>query len=759
MATYSTGLYGELTYGSSNTSLVQLSVPTFSATSYNYGSILLEWGTPSDSSWSKFLLLRNALGFPVTPDDGELLLSMDSLESNSLIDTGAYISPVPELDTSLNVLGDGKIYYYSIFLLDSTSAWQRAGNAIGLSAKNYSTTELMHDYLPLPYRSLSTETVDSDGYNADLLSFLKTFGFTYDVLKTYVDNAKYKHDVANVHGALIPNLLYQFGFSFEDNLGIQQGRRLVNSASNIYLKKGSTAGLKTFVSAFTGFNTYVAPVKNLLLTLDAGSFENTLDGWTTNTSNAISAITGSAESPAVTPYAESGSPVGYPNSTSKILKAVRTAGISGNIIFNNRTYYKNIVLLEQTPILANGTTVTLTTASNHGLSVGQTVVISGVVPAGYNGTVTVTAINAPNQFSYANTTTGNIITSGTAAAAIADPKKAGIPVSGGTEYTFSIYSRAKTDARTVETNIFWYDVRGALISFSSTGSGTNSTSSWSRAGTVTATAPVNAAYAAPVVTVLGAQPNEVHYFDAAQFEKSSSATTYADPRRIDIYLQANRINEVKNPSFEVNTTYWEAQSATLSRVSGGALTGSSWSAKVTSSSTTSSIRGDTTTPATYNYVSVIPGVEHTLSVYLKTANTASADLKITWRDSSGSNIGTTTESISSISSSWTRYYATKIAPTNAATALVSIFFYGASGDEYFVDAVLFERATGLNQYFDGDTGYYIEDDLLWEDGLTGLGRSLYYKNRLAATSRLNSVISDYIPIGSLYAIFVGKTVA
>lgn len=740
MTTYGNGVYGVAVYGSSNTSLVELKVPSFTAKPSDYGSILLSWGTPSDSTWTRFLLLRNPLGFATTPDDGDVLLNLTSLTLNSLLDTGAKIDKLTGSTIGANTLAPGKIHYYTIFLLDSGSVWRKAGNAIGVAPYNYGTTELMYSYLPMPYKLAASAPLDSDGNNADLLSFLKPFGFTYDVLKTYVNNSKSRYDAANLHGSLVPNLLNELGFSYEGQLGIQQGRRLIKSASEINLKKGSLAGLKTFTSAFTGFNVTVPSIKNLFLTLDAGSFEYDVDGWLADSNTTISAITGlSPESPTVSP-----------NSGSKLLKAVRSAGTTGTISFSCGTKYKKLVILEQTPILANGTNVTLKTAVAHGLSVGQKVIISGLVPSGYNGTVTVTAINGPDQFTYANATTGNITTSGLASAVEFDPKTAGIPVAANTQYSFSIYSRAKTNARTVELSVSWYDSRGAFISTSSTASGTNSTSSWTRPATVSPTSPANAKYAVPNVSVLSAATTEVHYFDSAQFELNSSATTYVDPRRIDIYLEAGRINEVLNPSFEVDTSNWSATNATIARVSGGAS--GSWSASVTSSNASSTLASSTP-------VLVTPSAENTFSAYLKTANTASVTLTIEWLTAANASISTATEVISSIASTWTRYSTTKVAPSNAAKANISFVFSGASSDVYSVDAVMFERSSYLNPYFDGDTGYYFTEDLRWENGSNTGGRSLYYKNRTAAVTRLKALLPDYLPYGSSFAVFVGNVLA
>ena len=60
-----------------------------------------------------------------------------------------------------------------------------------------------------------------------------------------------------------------------------------------------------------------------------------------------------------------------------------------------------------------GTVATITYNYTNLFNVGDTVTVSGVTPLGYNGTYTITAIPATNQFSYANTTTGAQTVAGT----------------------------------------------------------------------------------------------------------------------------------------------------------------------------------------------------------------------------------------------------------------------------------------------------------------------------------------------------------
>jgi hypothetical protein len=56
----------------------------------------------------------------------------------------------------------------------------------------------------------------------------------------------------------------------------------------------------------------------------------------------------------------------------------------------------------------NGTEATIRTKDEHSLSVGDKVIVSGILPSGFNGTFTVTAVPTAKSFTYANTTIGSL---------------------------------------------------------------------------------------------------------------------------------------------------------------------------------------------------------------------------------------------------------------------------------------------------------------------------------------------------------------
>jgi hypothetical protein len=625
MALYGNNFYNLFTYG--REALVEFDAQPFIANSPEYASIQLSWALPS-GEWDTLLLVRNALGFPVTPDDGDLLLETTS--ATSYLDRR--LDPITNTVVDPRVV-EGKTYYYSIFVnRTSDGKWFLAGLTMGTAVKNYGTADLMYSYLPFMYRASSINGLSSDTgeINSDLYNFIRLFAFEYDKFKTDAENVKARYDIANLNGRLIPVMMDQFGFRYEQGMGLQQGRRLLQNAINIYNTKGSAAGLKTFVAAFSGYNATLAAAKNLMLNVNDSSFETSVGGWSMSYSSSatLSSVSGLSESPVVTPYLESTSPSNYPNATSGILKV--------------------------------------------------------------QAEVAVTAAFA---------------------CGVASPTTKGIPVTAGEDYTFTIYSRGKTTTRSISTNIDWYDRFGELISSGTAVTTTNSTTTWKRTTKVTSTAPEDAYFAVPTVWVVGIEVGEIHYFDAAQFEAGSSATSYVDARRIDIKLGANRINEVINPSFTTNTNNWTVFSGSLARTTGtGAFSDSDAWGNLTASSGSPILK-----PAGNQLGGVFlvsPNTPYTFSAYLKSSEAGdSVKVRIVWLDNDTNTVDTYNDTYRSIATSWGRYSATATSPENAVKAIMFIDFTSVSGRVLSVDAVMFE-ANGDNLVQVGSEKYILN----WSGG-------------------------------------------
>jgi len=874
MTVYGSKPYGSFKYGVASTT--DISIYPFTAQSLDYGTIKLSWVYPTATAvFTNFIIVRNPLGFPITPDGGDLIYKSDKTTlttagpgSTSLLgttatltDIGSFYDPITgaatptytatttsgtngsnfitliSLNSNIKVgqsvtytpsgyltgansgsgivggttvtainnttktltlsnaaaipentvlkftptrLTPGKVYYYSAFVL-SNSFWVRVGTALGTAVKNYNTADVMYNSLPQIYKNASS--VYDNNRNNDLYNFLRIIGIEYDLLKTKIENAKNRYDVLNLNGKLLPALMDQMGLSYESGLGVQQGKRLVNNADYIYLNKGTNQGLKQFVKSFTGYPATIAPFTNLFLTLDCSSFEVSTGFWAARgTAIFIEKTTAAIEGGAPTPYAESNSPTSYPNSQLGYLKASATSVATGsNYIFRYGVSPDTLTIstFSSNDSTAGYSYITLTTDKDHGLIVGDTVVVQGMTPIYINGVWDIIATPDSRSFTFYNpSATTSLTIYGPGSVNAYNPVLYGIPVTPGTAYTFSIYSSAKTTLRSISVGVLWHDKLGNSVAGTTVSSANNAVAAWTRIIDANRIAPDYAVYAVPYVRINSPANSEVHYFDAAQFEASATATTYKDSRRVDVYLNAPRVNEIINPGFELDTANWSttgtsafATDSTAGNVYPTIAVGLGTAVSANSAKLTANSTSTTLTPS--STIAVTAGIPYAISAYIKAAGTNTATITVVWKNAGGTTLQTDTSSTVTLSTSFTRVSLTPVtgsatqmyAPATAATATITFTITGANGNVYYVDSILFEASASVNPYFDGGTGYNVTDDLIWEQNAAGTkgtastGRSLYYPNRLVTQSRLKTVLSEYLPIGTNYAAVIGKTIA
>jgi hypothetical protein len=167
-----------------------------------------------------------------------------------------------------------------------------------------------------------------------------------------------------------------------------------------------------------------------------------------------------------------------------------------------------------------------------------------------------------------------------------------------------------------------------------------------------------------------------------------------------------RNNLIVNPSFKTNTTGWSATgSSTLSRITTDYFYGSSSLQVAKAAASSSGV-------VTSSRILVTQALSYALGVYVKIAATDEAGTlvaRVQWYDSAtaGSLLSTSnTISLDVIpGDDWVRLTGVFTAPSGALSALVSVVqpTAGTAAETFYVDAVLFEQASYLNEYVDEPT--------------------------------------------------------
>jgi hypothetical protein len=196
-------------------------------------------------------------------------------------------------------------------------------------------------------------------------------------------------------------------------------------------------------------------------------------------------------------------------------------------------------------------------------------------------------------------------------------------------------------------------------------------------------------------------------------------TLYPNPARIYTYFivggyttTTTRTNLIKNPSFETNTTGWNPNGSTLSRVA------ATWGS---GSYALNIVANGTGLAGTYSSVgsfSVTVGQQYTASFYAKSVSGTlrSVQLGLQWYTAAGAFISQSVSTTTALTTSPQRWTATGTAPATAATGLVTAYTQttGTVGDVWQLDEVLVETGSTLLPYFDGTyadtyTGYTLTE--------------------------------------------------
>ena len=231
----------------------------------------------------------------------------------------------------------------------------------------------------------------------------------------------------------------------------------------------------------------------------------------------------------------------------------------------------------------------------------------------------------------------------------------------------------------------------------------------------------------------------------------SSNSPFEDVRVTYIDMAADRINLIRNPSFEVDTTYWGTFNSTKATSSGGVSGSQSVQVTATSAAVMGLYAGINSTASTK--LSITSGDPYIFSVYVKDVNTsAQVRTSIEWYDASNSLLSTKNGTAYTINTStWTRVYVTDTAPAGAVYATPTIYTTASvsNGTQFLLDDALFEYGSTLNPYFDGSfdgmnySSNGINIDSMWErNGTPHACRSHYYNNRVGNSGRIKSIITD-----------------
>lgn len=717
MANYGNAVYGISKYGV--TPLLAYSVEPMALLVTDFTKTYVSWKTPT-GNYTKVRLLRNQNSYPETAEDGVIVYeaSTTALTKTVFNDGGG----VEDL-VSIPSIVPGKPIYYKLFLFISSSAWVAAGDVNGVVPGNHQTASKLLNFLPRVFTSAEQTPLAPVDYNSALANFINAYGFDLDEALTYLDLLLPDHSRVSSIASMIPLEVANFGLLIEPGLPVKNQKQLIRESVYMYNNKGTIKGLGTYVESLTGYAPTLTVSNNLMLTPQESTFYKSTGNWVaTNTS------TFSASTEQVPPTNSNNIDLNY---TCKIVATGAGSMTLGNldparkgIPVSPATYY---VLSAQVKSPASAGTITpkMSYYDGKGAKLGNTV----------SGTAT-SATNTWAQVSVNAKTTKNVSTSVASA----------IGASGTVTYTTSPSHNLIVGETVTVSGFISPDTAFNLSGVTVSAVPTSTTFTVSSAVTGTTSTPglvnnfsTDAVYSSIELAWSAAG---TYYVDMVCVQ-SGQTVAYDEARSLDIFLNPDKTNFIKNPTFETNVTNsWTTSGAGLTVTQDVAYPTASYSG-------THSAKLVNTTGAwsyTSNSFPIEKGQYYSFSFYKKA--TAGFTMTVVGRDSVGTIVSVDVPSPYSVTLApdFIRDYYTALVGVNSAIETLEVKFSGTGAITLYLDSIQAEKSPNPTDYFDGSLSAISGNPFgaVWQ-GTVGNSYSSVYNSKPLKLPRLGYTLKDWVP--------------
>ena len=279
MAKYAFGIYGNpsFKYGQSDADRLYYS-SKITAWSYDYGSISLRWkavtADPASVALGEFLThWRLTKTFSGTPDGaytGEVIYSGD---------TSSF--PTSYIDNSTNLSVENKEVTYTLWMFSTLSGWINCGSSSVNTIIDSTTQRYFKNWLPAAWLNEVDSTGDAIGEYEDneIGAVLDSYGFEYDKIKAQAELLYNSFDAYKIPSKLLKNKVTDLGFIYEPALGDTYHRSLYRTGNYVNSTKGTIAGISTYTTALTHWDSDISYGHNLFLDYNDASFEESTGRW------------------------------------------------------------------------------------------------------------------------------------------------------------------------------------------------------------------------------------------------------------------------------------------------------------------------------------------------------------------------------------------------------------------------------------------------------------------------------------------------
>jgi hypothetical protein len=279
MAKYAFGIYGDpsFKYGQSDADRLYYS-SQLTAWAYDYGVISLRWkavtANPASIALGETLthwrLIKTFTGTPDGAYSGEVI------ESGS---TGAYLTNY--IDTSADLSQENREVTYTLWIFSTLSGWINCGTSKVNTIIQNRTQRYFKNWLPAAWLNEVVGVGDATGeYDEnELTEVLNAYGLEYDKIKTQAELLYNSFDAYKIPSNLLKNKITDLGFIYEPALGDTYHRSLYKTGNFVNSAKGTSAGITTYTTALTHWDSGISYGNNLFLDYNDSSFEESVGRW------------------------------------------------------------------------------------------------------------------------------------------------------------------------------------------------------------------------------------------------------------------------------------------------------------------------------------------------------------------------------------------------------------------------------------------------------------------------------------------------
>lgn len=716
MANYGNAVYGISKYGINP--LLAFSVEPMSLLVTDFHEAYVYWQTPT-GNYTRVRLVRNQSSYPETAEDGIIVYEQSTNAlTKSVFNDGGGVEDLPLTPA----LVPGKPLYYRLFLFTDAQTWVDAGSIEGIVPTDHQTAEKLLNFLPRVFTSKEQSPLSPVDYTSALATFIDAFGFDLDEAITYLDLLLPDHTRIATVASILPLEVANYGLLNEPGLPVKNQKQLIREAVYMYNNKGTLNGLGTYIESLTGYAPTFTVSKNLLLTPQDSTFYESTGNWTATNAT----VTSSTEQ--VPPTNANNIDLTY---TCKIvasgagsIKLGNTDPVRKGIPVSAAKFYTLSAQIKS-PASAGTITPKITYYSGSGVTIGNTV--SGTA-TNASTTFAQTAVSSRTTKNVSMAVSSAVGTTGTITYTTSEEHDliAGevVAISGFISPDTAFNLATATIAATPTSTTF--TVTSAVT-------GTSSTT-----GLVT-NSKIDAVYASIELAWSAAG---TYYVDMVCVQEGQ-VVSYDEARSLDIFLNPNKTNFIKNPTFETNVTNsWTKVGTNLTVTQDGEQPTGSYSgthsAKLVNTSGAWSF--------TSNSFPIEQGQYYSFSFYKK--STANFTLTIVGRDSLGAIVSVDAPAPYAVglSANWIRDFYTVLVGSNSTITTLEMVFSGSGANTLYLDSLQAEKSPKATDYFDGSLSAISGNPFgaVWQ-GAVGNSFSSVYNSKPLKVPRVGYTLEDWIP--------------